>query len=343
MISLRRIGLALTLLPAVLPIDGMAQEEESLPLPASDTDNPFGLTPDEASALLQKIMNARDGFSGSKEQVLSSALTRISTAAQSESAAAEFYLAAWKVVNIDRKPVAEGDKPPGDDWQKNLITRMKDTGSPRALRLQLAWLALTLEAAQADMLDDYVPRARSLSMEAVKLAKEVAEEEASSAPKNGNKRKGGGRAAQSGIRRILTESVMDSIFAEAYNLQNFVKPAANWALAPMDLKQVYQAMTLSHYRAVDPSELAEAWDEFIASEAALQKVDRDDSAFLAWTLNQGRNLQWAKHLDLLKSGAGGKAAGDELIRLVSENPTHPSLGEWMKDLEEVMQIIKGEF
>lgn len=342
--SLRRLALALALLPVVPSTHGLAQVEESLPLHVRDSDNPFGLTPDEASALLQKLISVRDGFSGSKEQVLKSALSRISAAAQSESAAAEFYLAAWKVVNIDRKPVAEGDKPPDDDWQKNLIARMKDTGSPRALRLQLAWLALTIEAAQADQLDDFIPRARALTLEAVKLAQVVAaEDDESAARKDGNKKKAGaGKAASNGIRGILSDSVMDSIFADAYNLQNFVKPAGDWALAPMNLKQVYEGMVLPHYRAADTSGLAGAWDEFIASEAALQKAGRDESAFLAWTLHQGRNLQWKKNLDLLKSGAGGKAAGDELIRLVSENPTHPSLGEWMKDLDEVMRIIKGD-
>lgn len=339
--NLSRLVLAFTLLPALHPAPGWSQiPEEPLQPPPVDSDNPFGLTPNEASAFLQKLISVRDGFSGSKEQVLQSALTRISTAAQSESAAAEFYLAAWKVVNIDRKPVAEGEKPRDDDWQKNLTTRMKETGSPRALRVQLAWLALTIEASQdPEKVRDFLLRARKLSLEAVKLAQEIAAEEEESP----NKKKGGGKAQPNGVRALLAQSVMESIFAEAYNLQNFVKPAPNWALAPLNLKEVYEGMVLPHYRNREPSSLGESWDEFIASEAGLQKAGKSESAFLEWSIIQGRHLQWKKQLDLLKNGAGGKTAGDELIRLATENPSHPKLGEWMKDLDEVMRTIKGEF
>lgn len=183
-------------------------------------------------------------------------------------------------------------------------------------------------------------------MEAVKVAQEIAADQ-ESAPdrKDANKKKGEKGAARpqpNGIRDLLTQSVMESIFAEAYNLHNFVKPAADWALAPMNLKNVYDGMVFPYYREHENSALPGAWDEFIASESAVQRASRDESGFLEWSLVQGKHIQWRKHLDLLKSGIGGKASGDELIRLVSENPTHPNLGDWMKDLDEVWKTITGE-
>jgi hypothetical protein len=51
---------------------------------------------------------------------------------------------------------------------------------------------------------------------------------------------------------------------------------------------------------------------------------------------------WRKQLDLLRSKVGGRAAGLELIRLFKENPTHPNLAAWKKDIDDVISSITGQ-
>jgi hypothetical protein len=340
-----------------------AENPEAPTATAPTFEMPLGLSPDDASHLLQKLGQLHEDFAATKKELLSSALTRIRTAAASEAAAADLYLKAWKIVNIDRKPALPGASPAASldtSWQDRQVDWMKETGSPKALRVQLAWLALTIEASQADP-GEYgklMPRARDLSKEAASAVLALAATQAQNAepdrrstnnPQRGApsgkgdpRRGGGGGGGQRDIEGILTQSVMSSLFAQAYNLQNYIQPPRDWSLSAMNLDAVYGQMLLPHYRRASPAELPALWDEWINYEASARRAAMNDLAFLTWGQTQGKNLQWRKHMDLIRHGVGGRASGEELVRLFKENPTHPSLGTWKQELERLTAQIMGE-
>jgi hypothetical protein len=332
-----------------------AQTPASAPAPpaSASTPTPLGLSPDDASALLGKLQQLHQDFASSKKEMLSSALARIRTATASESASAELYLAAWKIVNLDRHPVPTGGDAPApqdDAWRDRLIEWMKETGAPKAIRVQLAWLALTIEASQTPEADvaSLLPKARDLAKQAAAAALATPAESTGTDPRrrdrkdNPPRERGGPRQAGGNISQILNQSVMQSVFAQAYNLESYIKPPPGWSPSPLNLDTIYGGLLLPYYRKHQPAELPALWDEWIQFEAAMHRAAMDEVAFLAWGQIQGKNLQWRKHLDLLEGGVGGPASGDELVRLFKDSPTHPNLGQWKKDLENLTAKITGE-
>ncbi|MCB1208261.1 MAG: hypothetical protein KDK97_02985 [Verrucomicrobiales bacterium] len=219
-----------------------------------------GLTPDQTSALLQRIEKVGEEFDTTKKDLLKSALSRISTAAASEGAAVEFYLACHKLINIDRRPVVPGEKAPDPNdtsWRDGILDGMKDTNIPAALRVQLAWLALAIEASQAEDRDALLPRLRSLVKEALAVLQAPKDEEeakqrkvvATVSDRKGDKgdrddrekrrpgpQRGGGRGNDA--EGILSQSVMGTIFAKAYNLHSYVERDSAWPGAPLELQVV---------------------------------------------------------------------------------------------------------
>jgi hypothetical protein len=300
---------------------------------------------------LQKL---HEDFSSTREELLSSALTRIRAATASESTAAELYLSALKIVTFGT-PANAADEPKG--WRDEQIDWLKQSGAPPAIRIQLAWIALLIEADRkpVDEHPDLLKKALTITQEAASVAQGLALLPATGGggggggggerrgPPGAGGGGGGGRERGQGGRRdasqFLTQSVFNSVFSQAYNLPNHIKAPQGWALAPLDLDGVFDRMLLADARKNHPSDLNALWEERLQLEAALHRAAMTEDAFLAWGELEGRNLQWRKHLDLLRSGVGGRASGLELIRLFKENPTHPSIAAWKKDLDDITDAI----
>ena len=339
----------------------------ALPLPAQEPDSPapasphLGLNSQEAADLLAKLNKLQDDLAANTKEVVSAALERIRAASASDSAAADLYLAAWKIIHIDRSSSPSPGNRGKDDWRGEQIEWMKETGAQKAIRIQLAWLHLLIEAARADDKERtaLLPKARAITKEAGVVATQLAV--LPTAGGGGDRRGSGGsgtsggpgsgmrermeamreRTQGGGSRRgrdpgeFLTQSVMASLFAQAYHLQNHIQIPSSWSASPLDLNAVYDNMLLPDARANLPSELPALWDERIQIEAAVQRAGRSETAFAEWGQKQGRHLQWRKNLDLLESGVNARAAGEELLRLFQENPGHPNRNDWRKNLEKI--------
>lgn len=318
----------------------------TLPTPGQDTQNPLGLTPDDASALLGQLQKLHEDFSQSREDLLTSALTRIRAATASESTAAELYLAAQKIASFGAPGSTNATQEP-KDWREEQIAWLKETGAPKAIRVQLAWIALLIEADQKpeDERPTLLKKAHIIAKEAATVAQELTLLPATGGGGRGGPAGEGGRRGPGGgggrrdVGAFLSQSVFSSVFAQAYNLQNHIKPPPGWALAPLDLEGIYERMLLADARKNQPAELTTLWDERLNLEAALHRAALSEDAYLTWGQVEGRHLQWRKHLDLLRSGVGGRAAGLELIRLFKENPTHPNIASWKKDLDDIINAI----
>jgi hypothetical protein len=321
------------------------------PAAAQNAESPLGLTPDDASALLGQLQKLHEDFSNSREELLSSALTRIRAATASESTAAELYLAAQKIVAFGAPGSTTATEEP-KGWREEQIEWLKESGAPKAIRVQLAWIALLIEANQKpeDEHPALLKKAHAIAKEAATVAQDLALLPAAGggggrggSPGEGGRRGPGGSGGGGGGRRdvgqFLAQSIFSSVFSQAYNLQNHIKPPQGWALAPLDLEGVYERMLMADARKHHPADLAPLWDERVQVDAALHRAAMSEDAFLTWGQVEGRNLQWRKHLDLLRSGVGGRAAGLELIRLFKENPTHPNIATWKKDLDDIMDTI----
>lgn len=354
---------ALVLVVTALPTL-RAQEPDSA-VPAAPS---LGLSPQDAAELLAKLHSLQDELAANTKEVVSAALDRIRAASANESAAADLYLAAWKIIHIDRSSSPPSQTRGKEDWRSQQMEWLRETGAPKAIRLQLAWLHLIIEASRADASARaaLLPKARTLAKEAAAVAVQLAALPSPAGSAGGDRRGGppgggssrermeamrerlqGGGGPGRGSRSpreasdFLTQSVMASLFAQAYHLQNHIQLPAGWSAAPLDLDAVYDRMLLPDARASRPSELPILWDERIQMEAALQRAALSETAFADWGASQGRHLQWRKNLDLLQSGVNARAAGEELIKLFRENPAHPHRNAWRKDLEKITATLSA--
>lgn len=321
------------------------------PLPAGETPAEPAMTPEQTSALLEQITKTRNEFAKAKRQVFEGALTRFRAASASESDAVNFYLACYQVVNIDRKPATTEEEQKArekDDWRERIVEQMKDTRTPGALRLQLQLLTLTLEASQAEDRSKFIQPLRAFC-QAVGVFLQGAKAEVDNEPqrrvvatvgKKGrrdemNEQRDKMRDGRvSGVARSLNQGVMGTIFAQAYNLSTYIEPVESWPQSALDFRGVYRNIVLPRCRA-ERKGLAEAWQEYVNLEAILRQSETDEAAFMEWGRSGYRDLMWEKWLDLLMNGVNAGTAGQELMKIIRENPTSPSLKKWMQDLDKI--------
>jgi hypothetical protein len=313
------------------------------------------MTPEQTSALMEQITKTRNEFAKAKRQVFEGALTRFRAASASEADAVNFYLACYQVVNIDRKPAASEDEQKErekDDWRERIIEQMKDTRTPGALRLQLQLLALMLEASQAEDRSKFIQPLRAFCQSAgVFLQSARAEVDAepqrrvvATVGKKGRRdelndqrdKMRDGRV--SGAARSLGQGVMGTLFAQAYNLSTYIEHVEGWPQSALDFRSVYRNIVLPHCR-VEKKGLAEAWQEYVNLETILRQSEANDDAFQEWGRSGYRDLMWEKWLDLLMNGVNANTAGQELLKIIRENPTSPSLKKWMHDLDKIADKI----
>jgi hypothetical protein len=319
---------------------------------------PKGMSEAETTKVLEAIAKVQREFAKTKKELLANALERYKAAAASDAQALDFYLACYRVVNLDRKPAtskAEQDERASGEWKKKAMTALGDGASSAMLRMQIQMLVLLIESANAktqagvvtslrefmQAVAAYLPTARAALDEpparhpvAVIGKKSKREEEERAAEKLLARKK-------TSVARHLRQSVISSIFAEAYNLGSYIEPPAQWPKSPTDFKTAYQDVILPWYRDSKKTELPAAWDEYLKAETTLQQISLSDEALLEWGANEYADLYWAKWLDLVTNGVNAPAAALELVKIINEHPTHKSLKTWVADLAKVAGDLGG--
>jgi hypothetical protein len=143
------------------------------------------------------------------------------------------------------------------------------------------------------------------------------------------------------VLQLAKASPLNSVFAQAFNLQNYFKALDNWPDSPLNLQEVFPGMIIPFRYDNKPELLASEWDEFLRLETMVQHSSLDETAYARWLIGSYRSLEWQKWLDLLAHGTHRIAAADELARLIKDNPTHPAVGSWADSLTEIMETIKN--
>jgi hypothetical protein len=345
---------AVLLLPFLI-VHSRAQTPEPAPVapaPAS------GLGDDETARILEEITKVQREFAKTKKDLLASALERFKAASASDALAADFYLAAYRVVHIDRKPATtkeEQEERANGEWQKKALAALGEGASSTTLRMQLQLLVMMLEASKAEDAAGDVERLRAYMQGVITFlhaANAAVEQPPVRRPvatvgkkgKKGDDPRGNeqeARRPRNGAARNLRQGVMASIFAEAYNLGAYFEPPAQWPHSPADFRAAYMNVILPWYRANKKADLPVVWDEYLKAETTMQQISLSPDALEGWGTREYRQLYWSKWLDLLSHGVNATVAAQELVKIVRENPSHPSLKTWIADLARVAEAMGG--
>lgn len=324
------------------------------PAPAGETSAVPALSEDERTKVLQEITKVQREFSKTKKDLLVNALDRFRTGVGSDGQAQEFYLACYKLVNMDRKPPltkAEAEERVKGEWQKKAAAELGEGAVTTVLRMQLQLLVMMIESAKGKPVDESVAALRTYMKGVIAFlpgADETPEQPGARRPvatvaKKGQARKDDDRGGRkrNGAEKLLKQNVMKTLFADAYNLAAYLESPGNWPESVADFRGAYLGVILPWYRANRKAELPAVWDEYIKAETTLRELTLSAEQFADWAADDYKDIYWAKWIDLLRSQVTAGAAVQELVKTVRENPSHRSLKNWIGDLAKVGENLGG--
>jgi hypothetical protein len=273
----------------------------------------------DREALLQNLEKLRDNVDQKAESRFGSASTAFRTAMASDDAALELYLKC-----VEKVDFTDRDRKPADfrDWRRREGDRISDPGFKRALRHQLRWLVLTLQAgtSKADR-SALAPEAQQIIDAIFSQASEL-----------------------SGQQQVLNESVASSMFARAYDLNNL--RVENWPMSPLQLSEVYESILLPPHRKPDKiATLKATWQKRISHETLVREHfsgggRRDRNAApspesLRFANETLPSLQWQMEVDLFRSG-DERAAAMRMLEHIEKHISHPRARDWGQQFKNLL-------
>jgi hypothetical protein len=288
----------------------------------------------DRETLLENLEKLKEGAESTMDARFRLAIAAFRNAIASDDAAIELYLKCLEKVNF-----ADQQKSAGDfrEWKRKQDEELSDPALRLALRHQLRWLVLTLQAASEN-----ADRSK-LAGDAQSIVDAIFSD-----PER-----------LRGQEKTLAQPVTSSVFARAYDI-NAVK-VEKWPLSPVQLEQVYEDILLPPYRTPGrTNELRAVWIKRIQQEGAkiehmaVEKTrngnrndDREEKRigmasamrppevekFLEDTVPK---LQWEMEMDLFRSGDQSGAAVRMLAHL-EKYISHPSAREWGGQLRALLK------
>ncbi len=292
------------------------------------------LTQSDREALLTKLERLQDASDAKVAERFKVAVRAFRTAAASETAAIELYLKCIEKIEFDDEYRKSQEF---REWKRKEADRLKSQGFKLALRHQLRWLILTLQAASPSAADT------NFAGQAAQYVDDLFAD----------------LPQMEGQERTLQQSVMGTIFAQAYKLTD-VK-VENWPMTPANVGEVYDKIVMPPLRMPSRTDdLRAAWQRRIKLETEAQEQwtarrreergeDRrigtkealrapEFEKFLAETYP---DLLWQMEVDLYKAG-DQRGAALRMFQHLEKYLAHPKVTDWMTDISTLLNTADAE-
>lgn len=263
---------------------------------------------------LEKIKDTSDATVEGRHQV---ALKAFRQARLSDAAAHALYLDCVEKVQFDDELKKTSEF---RDWKQRHKERTDNPAFRLALRHQLNWLALTIEAIHAKDASRFASTALEVTDAVLKDAEKLKDQQ-----------------------RILKASVLQSVFAEAYSITS--ETPANWPDNPVDLATLYDGLVLPPLRNDESlTGLRSSWLKRIEQEGTLVEQwsntatsDRDRKpAFEEWRAEKQPELMWRMEVDLFRSG-DQKGSSIRMLEHLKKHLNHKSAPGWISDFTSLVE------
>ena len=279
------------------------------------------LTSGDREALLEKLEKIRNTANTKVDDRFKAAMSAFKSAMGSDDSAVELYLKCEEMVSFDEMKKKSGDF---RDWKRVNAERLSDKDFKLALRQQLRWLVLTLEAASKN------PNRDQLAIDGAKILESIVTQ----------------AKDLSGHRDVLLQNVTDSVFARAYDI-NGIK-LENWPLSPVMIQLIYERVLLPPLRSPKrlPA-LKSAWTKRMIQESTLMdlwsgapgeklKAGIRSPEYDKFVTDTIPKLQWASEVDLFEAG-DQRAAALRMLAHIEKNITHEAAPQWATDFRKLLQ------
>ena len=279
------------------------------------------LTHSDRKALLERLEMIRKESATNVDARFRTAISAFRGAMTSGAAAMDLYLKCEEMVNFKEMQKKNVDF---REWKRKNTEKLSDKGFREALRQQLHWLVLTLEAASEDADRD------RLAVEAGKALDSIVS----------------GAEDYSEYRAVLQQDITSSVFARAYDI-NGVK-VENWPLSPVPFAAIYEQVILPQFRRPDRlASLKSAWTKRMMQESALldawsgrpgrkKKSGTRSPAYEKFVSQTLPKLQWESEVDLFSNG-DEQGAARRMVDHIDKNITHDAAPKWIDDFTALIQ------
>lgn len=298
------------------------------------------LTSDQTASILKQLDQIESQITKNRGESLGTALSRFRIGMNSDKDALDLYLNSYKLENFDKKNLKVTDF---QEWKDRNTDRHKDPDFLMALRLQLEYLVLSIQAQDTKDINTlvpglqaYVPKLISAVQSTMKHSASGAIEEKNKAGKGGGG--GGGGNRQGGappILAMLRQPVKGTVIAQAYRLDEFLT-RKEWEYDPTSIAGIYNSVIFPCYLKEKKEELPAQWDARINAELALRKATQSETEFQVYYYENHPQLLWSKSVYLLQRNVNPIGALAEMLKIVRDNPTHPKAADWLQELRKAV-------
>ena len=282
------------------------------------------LTAADREALLESLEKLRQTADSKVDARFRLAIAAYREAMITDDAAVDLYLKCIEKVNFENRQKKDSEF---RDWKRKEADRLGEPSFRLALRYQLRWLVLTLQAA-SDKAD-----VRNLATEA--------QETVDSVFRDADKLQSQGA--------LLGQPVTSTVFARAYEIGGLDNE--KWAPSPVQLEQIYEKIIFPIYRFPDRVDsLRAAWNRRIQQEGikisiiaatgegkrnALSTAPQspEEEKFIAETVPE---LQWQMEMDLFRSG-DETAAAMRMFQHIEKYISHRSARDWSEEFSTLLR------
>jgi hypothetical protein len=327
------------------------------------------LTAEQTATIIKQLEQLEGVIGKSRTDILGAALAKFKAALAGKDVLT-LYLDCYKLENFERRDLKVADFLA---WKEANEDKVKDKEFVDALTLQLEYLVLTIQAQDitepkdwgpiVTALQTFIPKAMAAIQDTVKHTASGALEAKGNvqgsqnrtgtratgpggrqgAPntKGGGQGNGGGSgfAVSGSIGTALQRSVKASEFARAYLLEDHLT-RESWAYSPLDIPDIYERVIFPYYLAVKPTEIGAQWDNRINAELSLRKLTMSETEFGLLAKERQPELAWQKANFMLRNNLNPLQAMADMLKIVRENPTHPSAIEWLKTIREMVMTAQ---
>jgi hypothetical protein len=284
------------------------------------------LTSADREALLDSLDKLKEAAEGKMDSRVRAALSAFTSASGSDAAAMDLYLNCLERVNFDDQKKKNSEF---REWKRTQSDKLSEPSLKTALRYQLRWLVLALRSVSENA------DRKKIAAEGQQIVDAIF-----SSPDR-----------LKGQREVLSESAMSSVFARAYEVNQF--KVSDFPLSPLPIGQVYDDLVLPSLRS--PTTLValqSAWQKRIQQETILVEgfdggrgsavgikstpvSTTSSAAYENFMADTKPRLQWMMELDLFKNGDQSGAAV-RLLTLLQKNISHPSARDWSEELKSLL-------
>lgn len=290
---------------------------------------PPKLTQQQVDMIVKQLADVEKAIATQRGGNLSSIIAKLKGGAGSDAAALALYEDCEKL-NADRRALTRDEKKAREEQIKKQAERNKDNKSATvkedgdfgtAVRLQIRYLIMTLEAKDTKEMEKMLPELNAYLGDVVanaeKLKGRAGNYLATGLRAGGGRRGGGGGGG-------------GNPFVQAFQLDHYLENDS-WSMDPLDFGDIYDKTILPIYREKKKAELGAQWDARMSNEAGYRKGAFAEAEYTLWQQSTLLDIKWLKLKDLYSNGDKPVNAMADMLAMIRENPGHPASPKWLEE------------